>query len=310
MELIAKLGVDIRGPDGSPLQVQAGEVVVFYFSAHWCPPCRQFTPLLAKVHALAQGAASLVDGRYTRTPPQPLHVIFVSGDHSLVEMKSYMKESHGQWSSVSFGTPGQDALNQHFNVQGIPAIHVCAPSGVAAPGIDARNDVMRAGTGGDAAAVADLVQRWRAAAGVRPDVLPCGVQVELAGLKQDELNGQVCEVVGADLASERVRVRLSDGRVVAIRRPSCAQRAFGTVGSEIVELKPSEEGYIVDCKQVAASDVIPSPGTVVRIEGLQAKPEKNGSWGTARAFDSEAGRVEVEVSATEVLKLRPNNLRI
>lgn len=220
-----------------------------------------------------------------------------------------MKESHGQWSSVSFGTPGADALNQHFNVQGIPAIHVCGPSGVAAP-VDARNDVMRAGTGGDAAAVAALVQRWRAAAGVRPDVLPCGVKVELTGLKQDELNGQVCEVVGVDLASDRVRVRLSDGRVVAIRRPSCAQRAFGTVGIEMVELRPAEEGYIVDCKEVDAADVIPSPGTVVRIEGLQAKPEKNGTWGTVRMFDSEAGRVEVEVSATEVLKLRPNNLRI
>jgi thiol-disulfide isomerase/thioredoxin len=22
------------------------ELVLYYFSAHWCPPCRQFTPLL------------------------------------------------------------------------------------------------------------------------------------------------------------------------------------------------------------------------------------------------------------------------
>lgn len=310
MELVATLGLDVRGPDGNPVPVQAGEVVVFYFSAHWCPPCRQFTPLLAKVHTSAQNALGLPDARYTTTPPQPLHVIFVSGDKSEAEMISYMKESHGKWSYVSFGTPGSDALNQHFNVQGIPAIHVCAPSGVTAP-VDARNDIMRAGADNDEAAVATLVQRWRAAAGVRPDMLPCGVKVELVGLKQEELNGQVCEVVGADLASERVRVRLSDGRVVAIRRASCAQQAFGSdLTFESLELKPCEEGYIVGDKQVPASDVIPGLGTVVRIEGLQSKPEKNGSWGTIRAFDPKAGRVEVEVSAIEVLKLRPNNIRI
>ena len=26
------------------------EVVFLYFSAHWCPPCKQFTPLLANLY--------------------------------------------------------------------------------------------------------------------------------------------------------------------------------------------------------------------------------------------------------------------
>ena len=31
-------------------------VLALYFSAHWCPPCRQFTPLLARAHAQAKQA--------------------------------------------------------------------------------------------------------------------------------------------------------------------------------------------------------------------------------------------------------------
>jgi nucleoredoxin len=28
------------------LDALRGKVVAFYFSAHWCPPCQHFTPLL------------------------------------------------------------------------------------------------------------------------------------------------------------------------------------------------------------------------------------------------------------------------
>ena len=28
------------------------KVLVFYFSAHWCPPCRLFTPVLAEFYSV------------------------------------------------------------------------------------------------------------------------------------------------------------------------------------------------------------------------------------------------------------------
>jgi nucleoredoxin len=48
MELIN--GKTLKKADGSNVQADAAlagkAVVCLYFSAHWCPPCRAFTPVL------------------------------------------------------------------------------------------------------------------------------------------------------------------------------------------------------------------------------------------------------------------------
>ena len=50
--LEALLGPTLRrGAAAVPTSSLAGtEVVGLYFSAHWCPPCRGFTPELAKIY--------------------------------------------------------------------------------------------------------------------------------------------------------------------------------------------------------------------------------------------------------------------
>ena len=30
--------------------LQSAPVIAYYFSAHWCPPCRKFTPVLASLY--------------------------------------------------------------------------------------------------------------------------------------------------------------------------------------------------------------------------------------------------------------------
>ena len=81
-----------------PQALQNVKVLALYFSAHWCPPCRQFTPLLKQAwNNYAQGSTQ-----------KPVSVVFVSSDRSRQEQLSYMREAHGNWPAV----PSQSPLSQ------------------------------------------------------------------------------------------------------------------------------------------------------------------------------------------------------
>lgn len=36
----------------SEAALQNAEIICYYFSAHWCPPCRNFTPVLADCYTV------------------------------------------------------------------------------------------------------------------------------------------------------------------------------------------------------------------------------------------------------------------
>merc|ERR1711902_360672 len=73
------------------------DIVLVYFSAHWCPPCRMFAPLLKKF--------------YEEHADKGIEVIFVSWDESSEDMFNYMKESQ-------IGKK----LRKKFKVDGIPTL--------------------------------------------------------------------------------------------------------------------------------------------------------------------------------------------
>lgn len=100
---------------GTTLKSSGVKVIALYFSAHWCPPCRQFTPLLK---------AAYEDYKSNHSSDNKLSVVFVSGDRSQDDMLSYMREAHGNWPGVAPGSPLQQSLNTAFQVRGIPALIV------------------------------------------------------------------------------------------------------------------------------------------------------------------------------------------
>ncbi|MFK5921584.1 MAG: thioredoxin-like domain-containing protein [Verrucomicrobiota bacterium] len=92
-----------------------GKMVGIYFSANWCPPCHQFTPLL-------------VDFRNKNK--DDFEVIFVSSDYSDADKKAYMETYKMKWPSLAGSKSQQgDMLAQAFQIPGIPTLIIIAPDG-------------------------------------------------------------------------------------------------------------------------------------------------------------------------------------
>ena len=81
-----------------------------YFSAHWCPPCRNFTPKLINFYEVAN-----------KTQKQ-IEIIFVTSDKSEAEFNEYFGSM--PWLSIPFKDEAINNLKESFEIMGIPAFLV------------------------------------------------------------------------------------------------------------------------------------------------------------------------------------------
>lgn len=110
--LMASLGDSLKTKEGTVKTTDAlagKDVLGLYFSAHWCPPCRGFTPVLSK--------------KYTelREAGKSFELVFVSSDKD----ESAFNDYHSEMSF--FAKPfsdrkGKEELSEFFKVQGIPSL--------------------------------------------------------------------------------------------------------------------------------------------------------------------------------------------
>lgn len=114
----------VAGPlvraDGTETNAAAlqGKTVLVYFSAHWCPPCRGFTPKLVKAYDAWKAQGKTVE------------LVFVSFDREAEAMKEYMVETGMKWLAVPFADQSRrESLAAAWDVNGIPALVVVSPDG-------------------------------------------------------------------------------------------------------------------------------------------------------------------------------------
>jgi nucleoredoxin len=114
----AILGTEFVGKGDTALGKSAveGKVLGLYFSAHWCPPCRGFTPKLA-------------DWYKKVSPNLPdFEIIFVSSDRSEEDFKHYFGEM--PWIALPYNDrKRKEHLSNHFEVQGIPTFVIVDKDG-------------------------------------------------------------------------------------------------------------------------------------------------------------------------------------
>mmetsp|Transcript_46585 Transcript_46585/g.72912 ORF Transcript_46585/g.72912 Transcript_46585/m.72912 type:complete len:160 (-) Transcript_46585:2009-2488(-) len=134
MEFLKKQNVELIDKEGSKTSPSAleGQLVAFYFSAHWCPPCQRFTPILKDFY------------EEVNEEKKRFEVVFVSSDEDDAARQEYMKAMHGSWLCIPFDSPMRNELKRKYGCcagkeqqavgvaerrSGIPGLIVVRPDG-------------------------------------------------------------------------------------------------------------------------------------------------------------------------------------
>lgn len=100
--------------DASPLLET--DYLLLYFSAHWCPPCKAFTP-------------NFVDFYNTRGGNKRFQAVLISSDKSEEKMFAYMSETQMPWPAVRFDSASAKILKETYSGDGIPRLVLLDPQG-------------------------------------------------------------------------------------------------------------------------------------------------------------------------------------
>lgn len=86
------------------------KLIAVYFSAHWCGPCRKFTPQLVDYYK-----------RVSAEHPE-FEIVFYSHDRSAADFENYMRETNMPWLAIDFTKlKGKEALTKDAG-RGIPSL--------------------------------------------------------------------------------------------------------------------------------------------------------------------------------------------
>ncbi|XP_039156553.1 probable nucleoredoxin 1 [Eucalyptus grandis] len=101
--------------DQIPVADLVGKTVLLYFSAHWCPPCRAFLPVLTEAYEKIKATDNAFE------------LIFISSDKDQSAFNDYFAQM--PWLALPFGDERKKSLSLKFEVRGIPTLIAIGPTG-------------------------------------------------------------------------------------------------------------------------------------------------------------------------------------
>lgn len=114
LQTIASSLVDAKGEKPAKIPKMA-KYTLFYFSAHWCPPCRAFTPKLVEfVEKYDKGDL--------------FEVVFISSDRDKEAMLGYMTKANMPWYGFYDQSVSKEIRDQ-LGLKGIPSLALVDKSG-------------------------------------------------------------------------------------------------------------------------------------------------------------------------------------
>jgi nucleoredoxin len=138
---------NVKGPAKKTKDLLKGkDLVLLYFSASWCPPCKTFSPILAQFYnAIAKD--------------EKIEIVYVSSDRSVEDFESYYGKM--PWLSIPLvdgSAEIKNNLSQTLKIAGIPTLVVLdAKTGEFITGL-AREEVTPVGSNKTKAK--ELVEKW------------------------------------------------------------------------------------------------------------------------------------------------------
>jgi thiol-disulfide isomerase/thioredoxin len=101
------------------------EFVLLYVSAHWCGPCRQYTPKLISWYINQQKQPPIASSSSSSKSIHnysPIEVVFVSADHDIESFNSYHQTM--PWAAIPYEDTTREELMSLLRVSGIPRLVV------------------------------------------------------------------------------------------------------------------------------------------------------------------------------------------
>lgn len=112
---------EIKGDLTGPEVKTTPKYTALYFSAHWCPPCRMFTPVLVEWYTKF------------KTEHPDFELVFVSADRDAKSMQNYIKEAGMPWPAVAFDKARGETF-MRYAASGIPYLVLIDAEGKAVTG--------------------------------------------------------------------------------------------------------------------------------------------------------------------------------